>query len=989
MFFMMPLRRILLPVAALAAAGVGRADVEYRRDVKPLLQERCYACHGALKQKGGLRLDTADFIRQGGETGSAITPGDPAGSLLVGRVATPDLEERMPPEHEGEPFKPAEVQVLSDWIAAGATAPADEKPEEDPNDHWAFRPLVRPPVPPVDGPWGRHPIDAFIATQHREYGLAPQPEAPREVLLRRLYLDLIGLPPSAEEIAGVGGASEDGWYEEVVERLLADPRHGERWARHWMDVWRYSDWWGLGDQLRNSQKHMWHWRDWIVESLNEDASYAEMVRLMLAADELHPGDLDKLRATGFLARNFFLFNRQPWMEETVEHVGKGLLGLSINCAKCHDHKYDPISQQDYYKMRAFFEPYHVRLDMVPGEVDLNRDGIPRVYDGWPEEPTWRFVRGEESQPDQSAAIAPGVPGIFTFRELEVQTVSLPPVAWQPERQPWVIDAHVAAARRRVEAAASARATAAGEVARAEQLDAELAASPPPSASPSAVPSVIETFATLDPRRWKRFGGEWAHTPGRLEQKRDGAVRSVLRLLEPAPRDIEVTIGPLSPELPLREPSAGGGVPTTPESARAAVAVAQSRLTVAERALALAHARLGSTEARGVALRAAWAGAVDAAEKKVEAVRAERAEAAATARHGLADKELQQLVAAPDKKDTLGKEIAAAREACAKAEAAAAEPVAPDAAFASLPGAKWTPTRFRDSTADDPDVPFPAQSTGRRKALADWITDPRHPLTARVAVNHVWTRHLGSPLVATVFDFGRKGAAPTHPELLDWLADEFIENGWSMKHLHRLIVTSAAYRMSSSLAGAGDSVAKDPDNRHLWRRTPVRLEAELVRDTILVLSGELDPTVGGPPVPPGSQEDSKRRSLYFFHSNNDRNLFLTTFDGAAVKECYRREQSIVPQQALALSNSRLVQDASRKIAERLSQAASGEAAVVDDPGFVRSAWLEVLAINAGEPEVAACLKAMAQWSRIEPDDPGAARAHLIWTLLNHNDFVTQR
>jgi len=260
----------------------------------------------------------------------------------------------------------------------------------------------------------------------------------------------------------------------------------------------------------------------------------------------------------------------------------------------------------------------------------------------------------------------------------------------------------------------------------------------------------------------------------------------------------------------------------------------------------------------------------------------------------------------------------------------------------------------------------------------------------VAVNHIWTRHMGTPLVATVFDFGRKGAAPVNPELLDWLAAEFMEHGWSMKHLHRLIVTSAAYRMSSSLAGAQVSAAKDPDNVHVWRRPPVRLDAELVRDAILVHAGELDTTPGGPPVPPAAQEESKRRSLYFFHSNNDRNLFLTTFDGAAVKECYRREQSIVPQQALALSNSRLVQLAARKIAERLSQPVPGSAAAAGDGEFSRRAWLVLLAIRASEAEVAACQQALDQWRALEPNEPAiAARAHLVWTLLNHNDFVTLR
>ena len=434
-------RRMKSPISggfialALLCSDPLRAEVDYVKNIKPLLHARCYSCHGGLKQKADLRLDTVSAMLKGGKDGPVIERGKPVKSLLIERITSTDLDERMPPKHEGEPFTAEEVKLLSDWITEGALGPADEKPESDPREHWAFRQRVRPSVPVLaESGWVKNPIDAFIAKQHGTQGLTPQKEAPREVLLRRLYLDLVGVPPTLEEIASVEKDDGDGWYEATVTRLLDDPRHGERWARHWMDIWRYSDWWGLGQQLRNSQKHIWHWRDWIIESLNANTPYDEMVKLMLAADELYPEDLQKLRATGFLARNYFLFNRHQWLEETVEHVSKGLLGLTMNCAKCHDHKYDPITQPDFYKMRAFFEPYHVRLDVAPGEVDLTRDGIPRVYDGLSETPTYLFVRGEESKPDKSKIIAPGVPAFLAFKDLTIKPVSLPPEAWQPERR---------------------------------------------------------------------------------------------------------------------------------------------------------------------------------------------------------------------------------------------------------------------------------------------------------------------------------------------------------------------------------------------------------------------------------------------------------------------------------------------------------------------------------------------------------------------------
>ena len=872
--------------------------VDYAQQIKPIFTKHCVACHGVLKQEAGLRLDTGAFAVRGGDAGAAVTPGDAAASRLIARVTATDPAERMP--HDEAPLKPEQIAALRAWIAQGAKSPADEQPERDPREHWAFRPVVRPTVPQlVDSAWVRNPIDAFIAADHGRQGLTPQVEATRSELIRRLYLDLIGVPPSLDELSLIDADSEVGWDERLAKRLLEDPRHGERWARHWMDIWRYSDWWGLGDQLRNSQPHIWHWRDWIVESMNADTPYDEMIRLMLAADELHPNDLDKLRATGFLARNYFLFNRNQWMDETVEHVSKGFLGLTMNCAKCHDHKYDPIEHADYYRLRAFFEPYHVRLDVVPQEADLNRDGIPRVFDGRLDTPTYRFIRGNENQPDKSIPLAPGVPKLLAFRELTINPVTLPPEAWQPERRLWVQEAHVAAAKKNIATAEASLAT----------IKAKLAA------------------------------------------------------------------------------------------ATVAVADVEAEERIAELELSVATAELRSVTSRIDAMRAVWsktddttnnAALVEAEKAKVaEAVTAERQVEVAKARRTVANAELRLLRAAADKKEPIEKELKASREALEKAEKQAAAAIVPTDRFTPLVGAKWTPTRFLSSGADDPAVTFGPQSSGRRKALAEWITDRRNPLTARVAVNHLWVRHFGTPLVTTVFDFGRKGIAPAHPELLDWLAAELMESGWSMKHVHRLIVGSASYRMSSSALGQQANVAKDRDNTAGWRRTPIRLEAEVVRDSILSLAGTLDLTRGGPPVKPAEQAESRRRSLYFFHSNNDRNLFLTTFDEATVKECYRREQSIVPQQALAMTNSRLILDASKQIAERIEKATAAGSPDIDDATFARRALTWLLGITASDAELAASLKAFDALRRLPDAQDRDARTFFVWALLNHNDFVTLR
>ena len=901
-------RAVVVSLCAIQLVSAG--EVDYERDVKPLLQARCYGCHGALQQKSALRLDTVALMLRGGDSGPVVTKGDAERSLLLARVSATEAAERMPPENEGEPLSDAQIAVLRAWIVAGASGPRDEQPEADPRDHWSFRPIVRPPVPTVRrGDWVKNPIDLFVARQHERLGLTPQSEATRLLLLRRLSLDLIGLPPTADEIADCEKDTASDWYERTANRLLDDPRHGERWARHWMDVWRYSDWWGLGDQLRNSQQHIWHWRDWIVVSLNGDAPYDEMVRLMLAADELEPNNIDKLRATGYLARNYFLFNRNQWMDETVEHVAKGFLGLTMNCAKCHDHKYDPISQTDYYRMRAFFEPYHVRLDIAPGEADLARDGIPRVYDGLLDLPTYRFIRGDENHPDKPV-IAPGIPKVLEFEPLKIEPVELPVEAWQPERREWVIEAHRIAARRKLDS----------------------------------------TKAQL----------------GLAREKRAAAERN--------------------------------------EAAANAIDDARRELQKNELALNVAEAELRSVERRAAAMQALWKrsnhGVTDTGMELAEAdretdraaARAERELVVARARLTLADAETRLDHAAADKREAVAKQVAASREALDKALKQVEEP---SEQYTRLAGAQWTATRFFNSAKDDPTVTFPTRSSGRRKALADWITDHRNPLTARVAVNHLWMRHFGTPLVSTLVDLGRKGNPPTNPELLDWLAAEFIESGWSMKHLHRLIVQSATYRMSSSSAGAEANLVEDPDDRYLWRRTPTRLESQAIRDSILFLAGTLDLAQGGPPVPIAKQAESTRRGLYFFHSNNDRNLFLTMFDEADVKECYRRDQSIVPQQALALTNSRLVLDASPLIAERLTQelVAQGKS-IRDDAAFIRLAFVALLGTEPNAAEIAAVAQSLDAWKKL-PEAPtggdasGIARTNLIWVLLNHNDFVTLR
>lgn len=612
-----------------------------------------------------------------------------------------------------------------------------------------FEVVKRPAVPKVkNGAWVRNPIDAFIAVEHEALGLKPRPEAPREVLLRRIYLDLIGLPPTpAEQHAFLKDCATpqaaDEAYAKVVDDLLNRPQYGERWGRHWMDVWRYSDWAGYGPQVRDSQPHIWHWRDWIIDSLNADKGYDRMILEMLAGDELAPDDPQALIATGYLVRNFKLLSREKWMQDTVEHTMQAFQGVTLGCAKCHDHMFDPILQTEYYQVRAIFEPHNVRTDKMPNEPDLKKDGLVRAYDKDLAAPTLFFIRGDDRTPDKSKKIVPGVPDVLGGRFPKIEPIKLPP---QP--------------------------------------------------------------------------------------------------------------------------------PST--------------------------------------------------DKKVAS--------------------------------------------------------------------------------------NPAESTGRRMAFAKWLADRDNPLTARVAVNHIWLRHFGQAIVPSVFEFGRNGRAPSHPALLDWLAAEFMnadketgrqgdkEIGWSMKRLHRLIVTSATYRQGSTPDLANIQI--DRDNKYLWRHAPRRLEAEAVRDCVLYVAGKLDLKRGGPDIDYPLGLTTPRRSLYFRHAAEKQMEFLTLFDAANVTECYERRHSIVPQQALALMNSEFALKHARILARAIADRTKAPEA------FVTVAFEQVVSRPPTKAELAECVTFLdertkanqaakltggnaADGSQPSADPVQRARENLVHALLNHHEFVTVR
>jgi hypothetical protein len=810
-------------IAWLMFAMVPASAVDYEHEIKPLLKERCYACHGALKQKADLRLDTAVAMRKGGDNGD-ILAGDP--SLLLQRVTTTDKDDRMPPEGEGSMLTREQVAKLQEWLAAGAPAPAQEKPEEDPRAHWAYQP------PKSSG----KPVDALLTARLAAKNLKPQGEAAPEIWLRRVYLDLIGLPPTAEQVLEFLKDSSMPARRRVVDELLASPQYGERWARHFMDLWRYCDWYGLGAQLRHSQKHIWHWRDWIVESLNADKGYDRMIVEQLAGDELAPGDRDTLRATGFLARSYYLFNRTTWLDETIEHTCRAFLGVTMQCVKCHDHKYDPIEQADYYRMRAIFEPLHVRLDPWQGEPDFEKNGLPRVYDLHLDQQTFRHVRGDEKNEDKSKPMVPGIPQVLAFASFQPAAVKLPPSSAQPVLLPFVLQDHLHAADQQLEAARKAN-------------------------DPAAI-------------------------------KAAGLRREMIQAVYAA------------------------DLAKNDKGLAAAAALAEATYQVAK-----------------------------------------------------AEMDLAKLEGDPKAKDA-DKKIKAAREALTKAQKKAA---APGETYASLPAslkAQEGPTESTNATVQT----YPGTSTGRRLAFAQWVADKRNPLTARVLVNQVWMRHFGASLAASMDDFGRRSPPPLHQDILDTLTVDFMNNGWSLKHLHRAMVLSELYRRSSSNAGAdANTVAADPDNASFWRMNPRRMESQVVRDSLLLLAGKMDLTLGGASLSPAAAETSPRRSLYFVQNADVEDRFLATFDNANVLECYRRNESVVPQQALALTNSRLSRECADALAAKFGS--------LDEKVFMEQSFLAVL---GRRPTTAEREVSLAGFAALKQN-----RSLFLQALLNHNDFVTLR
>ncbi len=779
----------------------------FEKQIRPILATQCVKCHGAVKQEGNLRLDSRDAMLVGGDSGPAIVPGRPEASLLMEAIRREALE--MPPDRA---LAAVEIRAFERWIAEDAVWPDQGEPlrsesqtfSDEDRSWWAWQPLIEPTVPAITSvAWANNQVDAFVYRRLAARGIQPAPRASKATLVRRLYFDLLGLPPSPREIdAYLNDPSVDAWPR-LIDRLLDDPRYGEHWARYWLDLVRYaeSDGWKQ-DAYRPS---MWRYRDYVVDSFNQDRPYPEFIREQLAGDEV-PGDIpDHLAATGFLRLGIYEYNqrdaRSHWndiMNEITDVTGDVFLGMGVACARCHDHKFDPILQEDYYKLRAFFEPLRWRDDVPDATYAEQMDYRQRLA-------IW-----EAATADLRAQIDALV-GPYRERKWKI-TVEKFPLEIQacfhkPEEQrtSWENQMAYLVSRQFLEEGASP----------------------------------LSDLSKEDKRRYEELMGQLASFDS----------------IKPAPLPKLMAVSDFAGEIsPTKIPGVSGS-----------------------------------------------------------------------------------------------------------------ESIEPGVLAVFSASGHHSPLFRRD-------LP---ESSGRRTALAEWLGNPDNPLPLRVFVNRIWQHHFGRGIVATANDFGRHGQPPTHPDLLDWLAVQFRESGWSTKRLHRLILMSATWQQSAYHPDADTCTQRDAANELIWHAPVRRLSAEQLRDAMLSVSGELDPRLGGPSV----NTDVPRRGLYLKRFRNNPNDLLHAFDAAnGLKSVAERNLTITPTQSLLLINGEYCLGRARMFAGRL------RASSPDSLDQLKLAFRLTWGREPTAQELASAEAFLRGSEAGDADDAHQRLVDLCHVLLNSNEFV---
>ncbi len=940
---------VWVSVQAQSSAAPQPPAVEFARDIQPILEKNCYECHGPKKTKAKLRLDSQAGITKGGESGAIFVPGKSDQSLIVRRILGLDGDDRMP--KDGDPLPAPQLALIKAWIDQGAKWPqgsssttAAQPPAPEEPVHWAYRRPQRPTPPDVKkSDWVRTPIDQFVLARLEKEGLTPSAEAPLDMLVRRVSLDLIGLPPSPAEVDAVlADAARDGKdaaYARLVDRLLASPHYGERWARPWLDLARYADSQGYEKDL---PRVMWKYRDWVIDALNRDMPFDRFTIEQIAGDMLPNPTTDQLIASGF-HRNAMTNEeggvdpeetRYEMLVDRVNTTATVWLGSTLGCAQCHNHKYDPFTQKDYYRMMAFFQNsyydsrtfgdgtryFEATIDVptpdqeakrktIQGEIDkldavLKADSpeISREQAAWEQQMRLEPSTAWHTMTPGRVAADGGV--ILTA----VQDGSVLASGANPGETVYTIEGTTTVPRVtavRIEALPDPSLPKGGPgrdpygnfVANGIEIIVGSARQPIKSIrADDAVGGMnLEAFFPKSLPRDVTAPRGWRIDASREEKR---LARQIVFSLE---RPIE-TPGPLIVRLKYQGAAVGQSIgrfrvsvssSTTPERVVELPARLRPSLNLAEAERTEQQRKDLATFYRGIAASLKpTRDRIAALQKDLKAVGIptamvmkerpgyERPSAFVRRRGNFMDKGEQVYAGVP----------------------------------ASLP-----PLR-------DDQMP-------NRLGLAHWLVDEENPLTARVVVNRAWEQFFGRGIVETSEDFGTQGSPPSHPELLDWLATEFVHQGWSQKAIHKLIVSSATYRQSSEASSA--LVEKDPYNRLLARGPRFRLEAEMVRDSVLASSGLLSPKIGGPsvfpPQPdgiwdipysnekwiPSEGEDRYRRGLYVFIRRSATYPSFMTFDATSREHTtVRRVRTNTPLQALTTLNDEAYFEAARALAARV-------------------------------------------------------------------------
>ena len=870
----MKFRTLIVSTLAALLASTGHTDADdaereryFESQVRPLLIKRCFECHGETKQQAGLRLDSRAAMLRGIDGDPAIKPGSPDESRILQVIAYSDDDSQMPPDGK---LPAEEIVILTKWIAEGAVWPGSEEgaqrlgsfpltPDGEidfaaaAGAHWAYQPIVKttpPSVPSTE--LVRSPIDRFLLAKLEEAGLSYSPEADRWTLIRRAYFDLIGLPPTYNEVQAFIADDSPNAYEQLIDRLLASPLYGQRWARHWLDIARYADTKGYVFTQNPKYPFAYTYRDYVVRALNEDKPFDRFVIEQLAADRLGlPKDDPTLAALGYLTvGRQFLGNNHDRIDDQIDVVTRGLMGMTVSCARCHDHKYDPIPTADYYSLYGVFNS-----STEPGDLPIigQPDDSPE-YRAYTEELAKReqavedyrttthqelLQQAREHVADYLLAVVqlakkvpPGVEVTFqqdkrrdNLTKLWALTIAQRVKDNDPVFLPWGALAALPVEGFADQAAALIEKYSTAAEGESPPVNAKVwaALQESPPQSMVDVARLYGRLLTEVDNQWRTLVEQSGDTPPqRLPDEADEQLRRILT-------------GP-------------GSITSLPVDDRLFERDHRDKLTELRRKVNEWHSESPGAPPRAMVM---------------------------------VDKE---------------------------------NPVQPVVFLRGTAGRNGpkVPRRF-PRVLGGAETPEFSEGSGRLE-LAQAIVSPDNPLTARVIVSRVWRHHFGSPLVSTPSDFGTRADPPTHPELLDWLAASFIEQGWSLKWLHREIMTSTAYQQSS--ADRPNARRADPENRLLWRMNRQRLEFEPMRDAMLAVAGRLDPSIGGRPVDIETTPDTGRRSIYAFIDRNNFSPLLRTFDYPSPDvHSAGRPLTAVPQQTLYAMNAPFPRQMAHHIAER--------------------------------------------------------------------------